>query len=76
MVCVVWALVLVHWLLGRLARQEVVLGKFSASAGAQEGTVSATMSPFLTGIVLASGNWAVLPKYGSSLTSGLWAISL
>ena len=31
------------------------------------GTVSATMSPFLTGIVVSSGNWAVLPKYGFEL---------
>ena len=45
----VWALVLVHWLFGRLARQEVSLPKPSASAGAHEGTVSAMTSPFLTG---------------------------
>ena len=61
---------------GRLARHEVSLPKPSASAGAHEGTVSATMSPFLTGIVVSSGNCAVLPKYGCSLTSGLWATSL
>ena len=34
----------------------------SASAGAHEGTVRAITSPFLTGIVVSSGNWAVLPK--------------
>ena len=47
---------------GRLARQEVSLPKPSASAGAQVGTVSAITSPFFTGIVVSSGNWAVLPK--------------
>ena len=46
----VWVLVLVHSALERLARHEVALPKLSDSAGAQVGTVSATSSPFLTGI--------------------------
>src|ERR1700732_269605 len=73
---VVCALVLAHPFRGRLARQEVSLPKPSASAGAHEGTLRPMTSPFLTGIVVSSGNWAVFPKYGSSFTSGLEAISL
>ena len=69
-------LVLVHCALERLARHEVSLPKLSASAGAQVGTVRAISSPFLTGIVVGSGNWAVWPKYFSSFTVGPWAISL
>jgi hypothetical protein len=65
----------VHCFFCRLARQEVSLPKPSASAGAQVGTVSAISSFFLTGSVVSSANWTVLPKYFSSLTVGLWAIS-
>src|ERR1700736_677369 len=75
----VWAVcepVLVQPFRGRLARHEVSLPKPSASAGAHEGTLRPITSPFLTGIVASSGNWAVMPKYGSSLTAGLDAISL
>ena len=55
---------LVHVFFGRLARHDVVLPSWIASAGAQVGTVSAMRSPFSTGIVVASGNWDVSPKYG------------
>ena len=39
----VWVAVSVHWSAVRLARQEVSLPKPTASAGAQVGTVSATV---------------------------------
>ena len=56
----------------RLARQTLSRGRPSASAGAQVGTVSATIEPLTTGIVVVSGNWVVVPNHGVSGTSGLW----
>ena len=41
--------------------------KPSASAGAHEGTVSATTSPFLTGIVLSQGELGRLAEVGLEL---------
>src|SRR5947209_20042075 len=72
-VCVVCVVVSVHLARGRLARQETSLPKPRARAGAQVGTVRAIRLPFLTGIVWVRANWAVIPKYAWSGTTGLWA---
>ena len=57
--------------LPRLARHDVSAPRPTASAGAHVGTVRATSQPFLTGIVLSSGNWTVVPKYGVSVCGSL-----
>src|SRR5579875_4058503 len=72
----IWAvgsLVLAQSAFGREARQVVFFPSPRARAGTQVGEVRTMMSPFFTGIVVSRANWAVIPKYGSSSTSGVAA---
>src|SRR5205085_5364572 len=60
----------------RAARQLVSRSRLMARMGAQVGVVTATRSPFTTGMVAAGAKFAERPKYGATLKSSVWATSL